>query len=179
MILQRLIKDEYKNIIVEKVNFKVFIEAIFIEPKSFFKSILINLNEFGNLDLQLGSTYGEYKKIPKTDLSLITYIIDSANNRIMLFVIILLIMIIMFFYKFNLSSEQMLANRFYLLIIFCIIICDVIISTFDGQQEARKHIIIASTASVIVLVHFIMILSNYIYFLVYQDNLNNKITKEY
>jgi len=55
-------------------------------------------------------------------------------------------------YPYGGRAKKRLASRIFVAILLTIMVCDVVISTFDGQQEARKHVLVSSIAALMIVI---------------------------
>ncbi|WP_442962603.1 glycan biosynthesis hexose transferase WsfD [Pseudomonas nitroreducens] len=133
----------------ESVNISTFLKAVLHDPQAYVKSALWNAREVGNFDIPLGMVFGKDLGKPPAWVSGIS----SASTRVAglgLLATAAVLSCFMLVLSFGLSGKRLVAHRFLLLLLACVLVADVMISTFDGQQEARKHVLVASLACLLI-----------------------------
>lgn len=141
------------------INMRTFAKAIWLDPIAFVKSMLTNAKEIGNFDIPLGMVYGANQASPPSSVTLTTGLFTRMSGLALLFVGTVLASAMMLF-KFGLPAGRHEANRLLALILLVVLSADVMISTFDGQQEARKHVLVGSLACALIFLQAIASLTH-------------------
>jgi hypothetical protein len=136
------------------INLKTFLKAIYYDPVAFSRLAMSNAKEVGNFDIPLGMVYGIVYAHPPVHISFLSSAASSIAGLIFLF-LVLLSSVVVFTCRSNMPHHRFSASRTFTLMMLGIIILDVLVSTFDGQQEARKHVLIASIGGLMVVVQAI------------------------
>ncbi|GEM_PF-5732525 len=134
------------------LTIKTFLRAIVIDPRAFLGSLWQNAKEVGNFDVDLGMIYGERRQPPPVLITAFSTGFTKVAGAGILLPSLLLACILAVF-PVGVPSERRFASRTLSLILLVIIVGDVGISTFDGRQEANKHVMLASLAAALMLVH--------------------------
>ena len=135
-----------------EINVKTFLRAIALDPKAFAGSILQNAGEVGNFAIPLGMTPGMRPGFPPALISgLSTGFTGIAG--VGLFGGAILVALALIAFPVGVAAKNRFPSRILALMLVLIVVSDVVISTFDGQQEARKHVLVASIAVVLIVIH--------------------------
>ena len=129
----------------ENIQVGTFLKAIRLDPKAFKRSAQTNAKHVGNFDVDLGMVYGASRAYPPTGLTLFTSTATKLSAKVFFFCGVALSLLLLVF-RMGLSDPRRAANATLALFLLMVMVGDVVISTFDGQQEARKHVLIASVA---------------------------------
>ena len=138
--------DEQPNI-----NLRSFISAIIVDPTAFGLSLLNNAKQVGNFDIPLGMVYGTTSQYPPKLISLPSVAITSISGQGLLLVVISL-SLFLFVFPYGSSVENRISHRCLNVLLLGVILADIFVSTFDGQQEARKHVIISGICSILLII---------------------------
>jgi hypothetical protein len=145
----------------ESVNVSTFLKAVAHDPQAYVMSALWNSREVGNFDIPLGMVFGEELGKPPALVSGFS----SASTWLAgpgLVATAAVLSCLMLVFSFGLSGKRLVAHRFLLLLLCYVVVADVMISTFDGQQEARKHVLVASLACLLIYAQAAMALISYL-----------------
>lgn len=135
-----------------EITIKTFLKAIVLDPRAFLGSLWQNAKEVGNFDTALGMIHGDKAKYPP----LLVSAFAAGSTKVAgagIFVLSILLAGILAVFPAGASPEGRFASRILCVTLLVIIVADVAISTFDGRQEARKHVMVASLAAALMLVH--------------------------
>lgn len=135
-----------------EITVKTFLKAIVFDPRAFLGSLWQNAKEVGNFDIALGMIHGKIDTYPPKLVSAFT---DGATKvaGAGIFVLSVLAAGLLAFFPVGVAPERRFVSRILSIALLLIIVSDVVISTFDGRQEARKHVMVASLAAALMLVH--------------------------
>lgn len=140
-------EDSMRLIAAESnINVGNFLKAIVLDPMAFLKSALFNAKEVGNFNIPLGMVYGVEYKLPPvliSSLSTLSSIVAGTGYLILTVCSAFVLMI----FPAGSSADQRFTARIFAFIFFSLFAADIFVSTFDGQQEARKHVLLASICS--------------------------------
>ncbi|WP_025138451.1 hypothetical protein [Achromobacter sp. DH1f] len=135
----------------QELTIATYLRAIVLDPRAFLGSLWQNAKQVGNFDIGLGMTHGDRMKFPPALISAFsTGFTKMAGAGIFVLSVLLAGALVLF--PVGDSAERRFACRILSLILLVIIVSDVAISTFDGRQEARKHVMVASLAAALMLV---------------------------
>lgn len=146
--------DEARSFIESEpsLRFQTVLRAISVDPAAFARSILHNAGEVGRFDIPLGMVFGEYDAHPPALVSASTVLVSQVAGLGLLAVSVLSAVLLMLLPR-GASPERRLAGRVFAAALLLILVTDVVISAFDGQQEARKHVLVASATCLVILVY--------------------------
>jgi hypothetical protein len=133
-----------------QITVKAYLKAIYIDPQAFVKSLFFNIQQIGNFDIELGMVPGAEMRQPRSLISMFTKVPTKLAGQ-GLFIAAILLAAAMTLFRCGLDATQFAANRLFALMLLAILCCDAVISTFDGQQEARKHLLIGSLAATLII----------------------------
>ncbi|BDU17487.1 hypothetical protein [Lysobacter auxotrophicus] len=133
------------------VNVRTFLRAIALEPAAFAKSAFTNAREIGNLDVPLGNVHGQSLGAPPVLVTLPSRLSTWLSGRLF-FVVALGLGIVLALWRTALPYQQRLAHQLLALMLLAVLCADLLVSTFDGQQEARKHLLLGSIAAMLLYV---------------------------
>lgn len=135
------IKDTMLNI---QVPTTTVIKAFVLDPVAFFKLYFNNMNELGHVGkIPLGSIPYESYGHPPSITSVYTSVLSTFSGH-KLFIGVCIIVLVLCLFPFGLDREHHNALRCALVFLFLFALIDTAFSTFDGIQEASKHLVAAS-----------------------------------
>jgi hypothetical protein len=136
-----------------------FLKAISLSPLSFGKSVWHNAQQVGNWDFGLGMVHGRTSADPPVIVSSLTSLSTKLPAGLVLSLAVVGA-IWLFFAPLGDSPHERLSSRFLTSILAAVLCFDVVVSAFDGRQEIRKHLVIASLcAAVIAILAFASLVS--------------------
>ena len=136
----------------KNINLATFLRAIYLEPLAFMHSLAHNAGEVGNFDIPLGTVYGANLSGPPLAASAATRGIGKFAGT-GLFLATCILALVLFVVPVGVPPDRRFASRIFSALLLSVLVCDVLVSTFDGQQEARKHVLVASLVSGLILLH--------------------------
>lgn len=139
---------------ISSLDIKVYLNAIQFDPLAFIKLALSNAKEVGNFDIPLGMVPGDSLQYPPRIITLAT-VVTTHFSGVIFCGFVFLSGFLLIFCRFGVNSEAFYFSRTSAAILLSIFILDILISTFDGQQEARKHVLIASFSGMLITVQLI------------------------
>lgn len=147
----------------DSISLPMLLRAISLEPIAFLKSILSNLNEVGNFNIPLGMVYGYPDKYPPKQItvaSLISTHIAMTIPPLIFYGFIFFVVLIVYFPPLALHKSDNNVIMVYMFILFFVFFADTAVSAFDGGQEARKHVLIASISGLLIVNYFLACVVN-------------------
>ena len=135
----------------------MFIKAILIDPMAWIKLYFFNAKELGNFQCPLGMIPCGNREYSPTVTRPLTTLSGKMNGCVFLAGAVLIAILLLLF-RFRLPNKALLANRSLVLILLFITLMDIALSTFDGHQENRKHILLASYCTLLIYVQFLVLL---------------------
>lgn len=139
------------------LKLSMFIKAILIDPEAWLKLYFFNAKELGNFQCPLGMIPCGNREYSPTVTRPLTTLSGKMNGSVFLAGAVL-IAILQLLLRFHLPSKALFANRSLVLILLFITLMDIALSTFDGHQENRKHILLASYCTLLIYVQFLVLL---------------------
>ena len=140
-----------------KLDLSMFIKAILIDPVAWIKLYFFNAKELGNFQCPLGMIPCGNREYSPTVTRPLTTLPGKINGCVFLAGAVLIAILLLLF-RFHLPSKALFANRSLVLILLFITLMDIALSTFDGHQENRKHILLASYCTLLIYVQFLVLL---------------------
>ena len=139
------------------IRIGTFLKAIRLDPVAFKRSVQTNARQVGNFDFDLGMVYGASNAYPPKVLTVFTTTATALSARVFFYSCVVLCVLLIVF-RFGLSGPRRTANATLALFLLTVMVSDVVISTFDGQQEARKHVLMASLACALVVLQALAVI---------------------
>jgi hypothetical protein len=138
-----------------------FLKAIYLDPRAFLLSTLTNARLVGDFNVGLGMVQGATRKRPHATISSLSHLATQISGLPFLLGALCLATWMILFHP-NLPSGRTAPQRALALLLLSVVIADILMSTFDGQQDARKHELAASMACVLIYLQAISMLPAWI-----------------
>ncbi|ARP92904.1 glycan biosynthesis hexose transferase WsfD [Bordetella genomosp. 13] len=134
-----------------RINLGTFLSAIVADPAAFAGSLLHNAREVGSYEMNLGMVHGTVLQYPPALISSISSL-STILPGLLLFCSAIVVSLILLVRPIGETAEKRFSSRIFIATLLTVLLSDVGISTFDGQQEAAKHVLIASISAVLILI---------------------------